>query len=348
MTSSDLRASRWGALAAAGVLGLFALVAAPRAAYAQRSAADLESARQLYNQGLELRDRGDAQGALAKFRAAHALGNTPLTGLELCKMHASLDQPVEAREVCLGVGRIPPLAGETSRSDEARTEAARIADEMRAKLAAVRLEVTGVPQGREPTVVVDGAPVPTAALGELRAVNPGRHDIRVRIGRGPETRAIVELAPGERKIVALPVHAPPEDAAPPLASGPADPASPARARSNPLATAGFVVGGIGVGLGAVSGLVALSDKAELEGKCTDKICGAEDHAALDTARRWGNVSTAGFVVGAGGLLVGLIATLAAPRASSRGALPLAQSASGPRRVVTPDVGPAGVGVRGTF
>ena len=98
-------------------------------AYAQRSATDLESARQLYNQGVQLRDMGDLKGALEKLKAAHALGNTPITGLELCKTHAALVQPVEAREVCLGVARIPPLAGETPRSQDARSEAGRIAEE---------------------------------------------------------------------------------------------------------------------------------------------------------------------------------------------------------------------------
>src|SRR5262245_49543355 len=55
----------------------------PSSAAAQRTAQDIESARQLYNQGIALRDQGDLKGALEKFRAAHALGNTPVTGIEL-------------------------------------------------------------------------------------------------------------------------------------------------------------------------------------------------------------------------------------------------------------------------
>ena len=51
----------------------FLIVAAPAAANAQRTASDIESARQLYNQGIELRDKGDTKSALEKFRAAHAL-----------------------------------------------------------------------------------------------------------------------------------------------------------------------------------------------------------------------------------------------------------------------------------
>ena len=147
-----------------------ALAATP--ALAQRSAADIESARQAYNEGIALRDKGDMKGALEKFRAAHALGNTPITGIELCKAHAAQGQPVEAREVCLGVGRIPPLAGETSRSQEARSEAARVAEDVKPRIANIKIVVTGAPPGREPSVTVDGAAIPVAALGQPRSVNP--------------------------------------------------------------------------------------------------------------------------------------------------------------------------------
>ena len=336
---------------------LFALAtAAP--AFAQRSATDIETARQLYNQGIELRDRGDMRGALEKLRAAHALGNTPITGVELCKTHAALAQPVEAREVCLGVGRIPPLAGETSRSQEARNEAAHVAEEMRPRISIVRLHIMGVPQGRDPIVLVDGAPVPLAALGEARAVNPGRHDVSARVGNGPETRSQVDLAPGETKDITLPVTAPAQEAPPvqtypPQAGGGERP--PPRERSNGLQTAGFIIGGIGVGIGAVTGILALSAKSDLDKKCTDNICGVADHDALDSAKRWGNVSTAFFIVGGVGVLLGLYATLNPPTRSTASApspsLPPATKAVA-RTVrtvtVTPDFGPAGMGLHGAF
>src|SRR5688572_18180165 len=184
---------------------------APGSALGQRTAADIESARQLYNQGIELRDKGDMKGALEKFRAAHALGNTPLTGIELCRTHAALNQPVEAREVCLGVARIPPLAQETPRSQEARNEAGRIAEEQRPRIAALRLKITGVPAGREPTVTVDGVAVPAAALGEPRAVNPGTHVVTARVGTGAETRATLDAREGETKDLELAVQPPPAD-----------------------------------------------------------------------------------------------------------------------------------------
>ena len=350
MTSSARRRRRKLGL---GFVAVCTLFAGP--AFAQRSATDIETARQLYNQGTELRDKGDFKGALEKLKAAHALGNTPITGVELCKTHAALAQPVEAREVCQSVGRIPPLAGETARSQEARNESARIAEDMRAKIAIVRLHITGVPQGREPIVVVDGATVPIAALGEGRALDPGKHDVSARIGNGPETRSQVDLAPGESKDITLPVTAPAEAAPPP---GPAalpppgydqGPAPPPKSHSNGLATAGFIVGGIGVGVGAIAGIVALTDKSSLDDKCTNKQCGLPDHDALDTAKRWGNVSTAFFIIGGVGLATGLIATLASSNSRGRSD---GQAAPPPARksalTMTPDFGPGGVGVHGAF
>lgn len=344
-------------ITASGILGPLlgaSLVLTANAAHAQRSATDIETARQLYNQGVELRDKGDMKGALEKLRAAHALGNTPITGVELCKTHAALNQPVEAREVCLGVGRIPPLAGETSRSQDARNEAAKVAEEQRPKIAMVRLHITGVPPGREPTVIVDGAPVPLAALGELRAVDPGRHELVARVGNGPETRSQVDIASGETKDITLPVTAPPADAQPPPGGGYADtrPQPAPKERTNGLAIAGFVVGGVAVGIGAITGIVALSGKSELDDKCTDKICGREDHEDLDSAKKWGTVSTVSFIVGGIGLIVGLTATLTAPKSSSA----FAPSAPAPKKTaskassvtVIPDFGPQGVGLHGAF
>lgn len=316
----------------------------PAAAHAQRSAIDIESARQLYNQGVQLRDMGDLKGALEKLKAAHALGNTPITGVELCKTHVALVQPVEAREVCLGVARIPPLAGETSRSQDARNEAAKLADEQKPNIAIVRLHITGVPAGREPTVLVDGAAVPTAALEQARAVNPGRHDVRARVGKGVESRSSFDLSPGETKDIALPVQAPPLEEEP-VVVGPGR--APPPHRPNPLATAGWIVGGAGLGIGAITGLVTMSKNSDLKKECPDNACGTAQHDDLDAAKTWGNVATAAFIVGGIGVAVGLFATLTAPKAAAQAAPPRAL-AQRTKATITPDFGPGGAGVHGTF
>jgi hypothetical protein len=321
----------------------FVIVAAPATASAQRTAADLESARQLYNQGIELRDKGDTKSALEKFRAAHALGNTPITGIELCKAHAKLNQPVEAREICLGVARIPPLAQETPRSQEARNEAGQIAEDQRAKISAVRLNIKGVPPGREPTVTVDGVAVPAAALNEPRAVNPGVHVITARVGQGAETRATLETRPGESRDLELAVQPPPaDDVAPPPpgngAVGP-EPAQPAK-KKNTFATVSFGVAAVSGAVGLVTGIVALSAKGTLDDECPQKNCARDEWDRLDNARAMGTTSTVFFVIAGVALGAGIVATVTSNKGSAQGTTT--------RPKVTPVLGLGGAGLHGTF
>lgn len=326
---------------------LIAALAFTTHAHAQRSAADIESARQAYNQGITLRDAGDIRGALEKFRAAHALGNTPITGLELCKSYASLRMPVEAREVCLSVARIPPLAGETSRSGEARREAAQVAEDVRPKIATIKLRLTGVPPGREAVVQVDGFPIPAAALGEPRAINPGPHQITAHVGRGGDTRATFDVKEGEVRDLELPVQPPPPDepAAPP-AGQPAQP-GPKEEKKNSLQIIGLGIGAAGVGLGAIAGVVAMSAKSDLDERCVNNICGKDDFGKLDSAKTWGTVSTVSFVIGGVGLAVALVATLTAPKSTAQTTTPAPKTASAPP-IVTPTLGLGGVGIHGAF
>src|SRR4051812_9895793 len=113
MTSSDARAR----VAAAGLILACALTLATRTAYADGpTAADLESARALVKEGRALRASGDVRGALEKFKAGHALGQTPITALELARTYEMVGALVEAREVCLSVARMPVERDETERS----------------------------------------------------------------------------------------------------------------------------------------------------------------------------------------------------------------------------------------
>jgi hypothetical protein len=266
------------------LIGCSLVLAVPGVARAQRSAQDIETARQLYTQGFELRDKGDLKGALEKFRAAHALGNTPLTGIELCRTYAALRQPVEAREVCLGVGRIPPLSQETQRSRDARAEAGRIAEAEKPKIGALRLKVVGVPPDREALVLVDGTAIPGAALTEPRAVNPGAHVVTAKVGTGPETRVDVETHEGETRDVELKVVPGPEEppAGAATATAPASRPAPAETheRNRTLATSLFVVAGVGLVVGTIAGVKASSDESDLEKACINKKCGTELHDQL--------------------------------------------------------------------
>lgn len=325
-----------------GALAFAAVVALAAPAHAQRTAADIESARQAYNDGMALRDKGELKPALEKFRAAHALGNTPITGLELCKTHAALGQPVEAREVCLGVARIPLLAGETPRSQDARVEAARVADEVKPRISAIRIKVIGVPDGREPSVVVDGAPIPPAALGQPRSINPGAHVITARVGTGVETRAAFDMKDGETRDVELTVAAPPPGEPAPAAAPSPFQSDPRREekKGSGLVTFGFGVAIAGGAIGILTGAIALSKKGDLDEKCVDQGCGREYHDTLDSARSWAGLSTASFIVGGVGATIGFVGMLASGGSTDK--------RSGAKPKITPVIGLGGAGVHGSF
>lgn len=345
--SAVRRSFAWGAFLAVGSLS--------SAAFAQRSAQDIASARQLYNDGIELRDKGDMKGALEKFRAAHALGHTPLTGIELCRAHAAVRQPVEAREACLSVGRIAPMPEESARSKEARAEAERIAEAEKPKIGALRIRVSGVPAGQVPTVVVDGVGVPAAALNEPRAVNPGSHTVVANVSGGAETRASFEMLEGETReieLVVAPPLPPPESSPEPSPSHAASPEAPAvvtdRERPNTFAIVSFAIAGVSAVVGGVAGGLALSKEGDLEQECARKICGRDQWSELDSARAWGNASTALFVVSGAALGAGIVSVLASgwtkksPRAS-RGAVTPSAAIE-----VVPVFGPGGGGIRASF
>ncbi len=320
------------ALVAAIALAL----ASSQPAYAQRAAADVETARQLYNQGLELRGHGDLTLALEKFKAAHALAKTPITGLELARTHAALNQPVEARELCLGVARIPVTAEETARSVEARREAAKIAEEMAPKIATLRIKLRGARPGDEVILLIDGATVPPLAMSEPRSLDPGAHTVSARIGAGEETKATTSLKEGETRDLELTVVPPPK---PVLQAGPEPTPARTEQQRSPLVIPGLAVAALGVGVGAVTGVIAIVKKGQLDTSCLNGKCGPAQFDELDRARLIGNVSTIAFIVGAAGGAV-VIYGLTHPTT--------AKASAGKVTTVQPFVGVGSVGFHGSF
>lgn len=336
MTSSRLRA-----LALFATLSLAAASPTSIAFAQQPSAADLETARDLNRQGKELRAAGHILEALEKFKAAHDLGRTPVTGIELARTHAMLSQLVEAREVCLGIARMPVASDETERSVTARAEAAKLADELRPRIPSVLVRVTGVPAGKTPTITIDKRPVPVAAIGQAQKVNPGSHEIVARVENGPETHVSIDLKEGETRDVPLTVQAPPDAGAVGAGVGGAlgSTAVPPSSTKQKVTMIGFTVAGVGVVIGAMSGLLASSKKSNLESLCVpDKKCGPNAYDDLDAARTWSTVSTVAFALGGVGLALGFYGLFSKedPKPPPTGAR------------VTPFIGPGSVGVHGAF
>lgn len=312
------------------------LLASSLAFAAGPTAQDLETARVLYKEGKELRAKGDLKGAYQKLLAAHSLGHTPLTGIELAKVEVDLGMLVEAREVCLSIARMPVEGDETKRSAEARDEAAKLAESLRPRLASIVIKIAPASTQAELHVDVDGVRLPVAALNEPRKVNPGAHEIRAQYEGGEPVVQSVTVGEAQAKDVALSPPAPRIVVVPPPPPPPHTP--PKRGGISGLAIAGFITAGVGLAIGGGGGIAAIVYKSNLQ--CGDaKQCSGADVDRLDSAYTAANVSNFGFVVAGVGAVLTIVGLLTSPSRSP-------ETTSKPS--ITPDVGAGFVGVHGRF
>jgi hypothetical protein len=326
------------------------LVLSSPAAAQQRSDADIAQARALFNQGLDLREKGDVAGALEKLRTAHSLGATPITGLELGRTCVAVGRLIEAREVFLGIGRLRVTPRETARAAAARTTAAQLAEQLKGRIPKLLIKIAGVPL-ESVTVTIDGTSVPVDALTAPRPVDPGKHEIVATPTQGSSEHASVELKEGEQRDVEI--HLKPADTAasaapqpPPIAAKTIDAETATSAgapttNKNLFVYGGFGLAAAGVAVGTVTGLMAKSKKSSLDDQCRDTLTCPRNATVdddLSSGRALGNVSTIAFAVAGAGAATGVIALIIGRKANTS---PQAASAW-----VAPWAGPTGAGVSG--
>ncbi len=230
----------------------------------EASLADKASARDLFNQGVALRNKGDHRGALAKFRAAYELWPSPATGLELGRAHMNVGELIEARERLLETARLPPRPTETPAAGAARTEAAQLAESLATRIPSVVFVIAGAPEGETVRISIDGRELPQAALGAPRKVNPGKHTILARVAKRPDITVAIDVHDGEQSKVPISFAATPGEA-------PTD-TKGAGSSTSTLTWIGFGVAGAGLVAGTITGALAFSRKSAFSDKCDASVC----------------------------------------------------------------------------
>jgi hypothetical protein len=334
--------SRW--LASLLVVAHVAVSGHAMAQASEPTAADLESARELYRDGKDLRQKGDLRGALERFKAAHRYGQTPVTGIELGKTHLQLGELVEAREIFLSIARIKVASDETEKSASARNEAAELAEQIRPRIPTIVVKVSGVKPDASPQVAIDGANAPTVALSAMRKINPGEHAVVVRAG-GREEKQAVTLGEGETKEVAITFT----DASPKI-TGESDGGKaaegapgPGQGRSIHVVTwIGLGVGAAGLALGSITGILALGKAGNVGDACRDLSCPPSAKSDVDDGRAVANISTVGFAIAGAGLVTAAIGYFVlSPKGGRAGSI---ETRPGLRVALTPTWG----GLHGSF
>lgn len=288
------------------LVGASLVLSAPAFA-GEPTAADSETALQLYKDGKGLREKGDLQGALGKLRAAYALVQTPITALELGKTQVAIGQLIEAREVLLSVARIPVRNNESSKAAEARVEAEALAAELRPRLASLTVRPKGTSDA-PPKISVDGVVVPPDAATVPRVLNPGAHIIVVE-ANGQRVQSEVTLAEAQTRDVEIDLPA--RGAAVPVVEPPVTPPPQEQEKKrSPLVYIGFGTAIVGIGVGTVAGILTLSKASTLKDSCRDGHCPPSSQSDLDGVSTTGTISTIGFVVGAAGAVLGVVGLVA--------------------------------------
>ena len=290
------------------------------------SAADLESARELFKEGRELRQSGDLKRALERFKAAHAYGQTPVTALELGRTHIQLGELVEGREVLLSVARMRVQPDETEKSAAARTEAADLAEEVKKRIPTVTVKLTGVASDSAAVLLVDGFAVPIVGLTGIRKVNPGKHVVVAKAGTHEETRNI-DLEESKTHDLTIDLTSTGTGAAAPV--GPVVPVQSDPKQINPVTWIGLGVGALGVGVGAVTGIIALGKASKVDKACMSTHCPPSAKNEVDSGRTVATISTIGFAVGGAGLITAAVGyfLMSKPKASATGVMPFVTASS---------------------
>ncbi len=300
--------------------------AASEPSRAEPSAADVESARALYVEGLRLRDAGDLTNSSARFQAARALAPTPITTLEHGRALMLLGHWLEARDVLLTVDRLPVRPDESPKAANARVEARAIAEDLRVRIPTVTVSFVGRPDGPL-RLTVDGVAVPPEAVTAPRRLNPGKHVFVAEVD-GARARTEVVLADRQTKNASLSFL---------VASSNDDARGTApRAAPGPVFWSGAALGVAGLTIGSVAGVVALSKASTLSDICSGTHCPRANEGDVSTAKSMAAVSTVGFVLAGVGAAVATVAWMLRPevKPSAASDIPLSPRAAQPVSAAT--------------
>lgn len=302
-------------LRVASVVGL-ALVLHARAAHA----GDPAAAREQLKIGYALSQEGKCALALPHLEESLRLDPKAITLLNLANCEEKVGKLTEA----LGHWVDARSRAQMESAPPIEEEAAKRAVALEKRMPRLTIAVPGERiAGME--IVRDGVVLGPVSIGTPLPVNPGRHTIVVRApGHEPQSSEI-EIAEGEAKSVDLAVG-PPARSAPETTNTPR-----ATSRTSPLVYVGFGTAAVGLGVSAVTGLIAMNRA----NACPDRVC--PDRDALDgieSGRTLGWISTGAFVVGAVGLGLGIYGLVVSSKTNEAN--------------VTVGLGPSGAVLRGRF
>ena len=278
------------------------------------SLSDRETARNLMDDGDKKRDSGDLKAALASYTQADALMKVPTTGIEVAKTQIALNMFLEARETLNRVSKSAPKPGEPAPFTAARKEADKLNNDLAPRIPSVVVVPVNTDPGQPATITVDGEEIPPAAATVPRKVNPGAHVAIVKSGT-LEKKVDFTIAEKENKTVNVDVKDQPKPPPPP--PPPPEPKPSGMSPAKIMMFGGFGLAAVGIGVGAVTGIMSISKTGDIKDDCNGDKCPTSRKDDIDSAKSLGNISTIAFIVGGVGAGVGVVGLVLSRKESAK-------------------------------
>lgn len=314
-------------------------------AYAQDAAA-IAKARETYREGIASEAAGKWEQALAQFKSVALVKSTAQVRYHIGFCQEKIGQYVDA----LGSYRLA-----LHEAIEAKAKDVQKATQDRISALEPKIPKLTIHRGdgaQVAEVTMDGLQLGAASVGTAIPANPGPHVIKATAPGRKDFTAELTLADGETKTVELvlpeaavaddkPASPPPQQVV--VVEQPKD-AVPAK--TSPVKIAGFVIGGAGLvslGVSAVFFAKRASAISDLDAVCgaDRQSCPASAATTRDSGQSAATISTATFIAGLGGLAIGTVMILAAPKPKAPEAPTVGLALGGPG-------GPGGASLFGTF
>jgi hypothetical protein len=322
------------------LLALTTFVCAPDAS-GQATDSDRATARALAEEGNKALAAKDFALAEDRFRRADALIRAPSLMVDHARALVGLGRFAEAYARYDAARKEKLAPGAPAAFRRAVAEAERGVKELEPKIAWVTIRVSGP---SEPVVKLGEREIPPSALGTALPADVGSRTIEVSAEGYVTKEAPLSLVAGQRAEVELEleqvqVQAPPPPPPPAIKHVVHRPAPQAvESKPNTLAYVAFGVGGAGLAIGAVTGVLFLSERSKLTSACPNGKCPPSARDDLGRFHFYSYTSGVSLLVGLAGAGAGVALLLSKPKSEE------------PQKAahVTPYVSLGSVGVEGAF
>ncbi len=268
----------------------------------------LDAARASATAGGQAFEAGDYATAVERFGHAEELFHAPPHLLFLARAQVKLGQLVEAQDTYLKLveeqlgSDAPPPFRDAQRDGKSELS------ELRNRIPSIQIAIPGGGAAQATVTIDDGEPIGPDGLSQPIDVNPGRHVVALRSeGRVLGSQSIIVAEGAQAQLIEMTADERLSGAnggGGGTPGGALDEPDQGPSLVPPLLLGGFGVAALGVG--AITGVLALNDAAELKDRCPEPRCPAENESLADSVRSLGTVSTVAFILGGAAVSAGVL------------------------------------------